>query len=492
MSNKLKVLLLENDPTDAVIVALELRNIATVDVALSGKMFKEMLVEKWDVVVADLALPDIKGTEAIQFAREKYPDIPVIIATGSVSAKEADAACNYGASRFLLKGVDGVPGLARAVIEAHEKHLLVQENQMLNQKTIRQSRNEIQGTLAAAAAHDINNFLGAIIMGIGMVRHNPTGCEKVLDSMEAAAKKGASMVQQMMAFGKGASGTSFKVTTAEDILAEIERMIRYPAKESNVRLSIRTEVGTASVKCDVIQINTVLINMCTNAVQAMPGGGDLSLEARNVLLNDPPLEGSYVCFTVKDTGHGIPEDVLPRIFDPYFSTKGDKGTGLGLALVKSILESHNGGVDVKTDATGTTFYVYLPVHRQEAEKRKEEFDGEGAVVVLVDDEEFFRSTVEVLLESANYKVLSACNGPEALSHFRSTEKISLLLSDLAMPLMCGRDLSRHLREQGFNVPTVFITGREFEEKIEPEPAAMLHKPFSREDLLSTLKRVLPK
>lgn len=478
----LKVLLLENSGDDALLIQRDLKGVATVDVAINGRMFREMLKETWDVILCDLSLPDISGEEAIRLAKATHPKTGVIIVTGSVTPHQADAACEFGASRFLMKESYGVPGLAKAIKQVHATALL--ENQ-----TMRDQRHEILGTLAAGLAHDMRNILGSVIMGIGVLRDRVDAVHwPILDAMNAAANKGADMVSQMTTFAKGANGGAFKSVTAEYLLGEVGRFMRYSTAALNIRLQVRTEVGTAQVICDPVQINTILLNMAMNAKEAMPHGGDLFLEARNSVLHEPPFVGSYVCFAVRDTGPGIPVEARDKIFDAYFTTKGSKGTGLGLAFVRPILEAHKGTVKMETGPTGTTFYVFLPVTGQSREVPREVFDGRGAKVVLVDDEEMFRSTVAMLLENANYTVLSACNGPEALAFFRAHERIDLLLSDLQMPLMCGLELSRLLHEQGFDVPTVFVTGSEGAPA--PPPAHLLHKPFTRESLLGTIQSVL--
>lgn len=483
MSAKLRVLFFEDDPNDAVLVARALRDVANVDVAIKRENFLTLINEDWDAILLDWKVHELTGEEAVAIARQKHADTPLILVTGSIDDEAAASALRLGFVDYLRK--DRLERLPHAVKEAYN-------TADLRRRAMRDQRHEIMGTLAAGLAHDMRNILGSIVMGIGVLREKLNQSDThILDAMHRAANKGTDMVAQMMTFSKGSNGTSFKNVTAEFLLGEVAGMIRYQTSSSNIRLSVRTDVGTWSVKCDPTQINTVLVNMAINAIQEMtPHGGELFLEARNTVLHEFPLEGNYVCFLIRDTGGGIPDDVLPKIFDAYFSTKGNKGTGLGLAFVKTILEAHDGAVRVNTSPQGTTFHIFLPAYRSEPEIQKQTFDGKGAVIVLVDDEEMFRSTVAMLLESANYKVLPACNGPEAMSLFRSTEHIDLLLSDIGLPIMCGLELSRHLSEQGFKVPTIFITGREFEEQIEHEPHALLHKPFTREEILSMIRRVL--
>jgi len=494
-ADKIKVVLLENDGNDAMLVMRELRGVAIVDVAVNGVEFRKLLNEKTDVVVVDLALPDITGQEAIRLSRGLHPFTPVIILTGSVGPREADLACDAGASRFFLK--DSLIGLPRAITQAHrqsrqaeELDRQAKEVERLKAQAMRNQRHEAVGALTSAICHDINNTLSSVVMGIGLLRGrvNPSDVH-IVDSMWNAANKGAGLVQQMMTFSKGSNGVALKNVTPDTLLGEVGNMIRYKASASNVQLSVRTEVGTSNIKCDSTQINTLLVNMAINAIYAMqPGGGKLSIEAQNKTLQQPA--GDYVCISVRDSGPGIPEDIIDKVWEPYFTTKGSEGTGLGLAMVKPILEAHGGFVAVETGSNGTTFNIYLPIFVQEAERPKIEFKGNGEVIVLVDDEEGLRCLMTEMLEQANYKVLSACNGPEALNFFRSAEKVDLLISDLALPIFCGRELVRNLHAQGFHPITIFITGREFEEPIEPEPAAMIFKPFTKDQLLEAIQRVL--
>lgn len=512
--SKLRVLLLENDANDAFIVQRELRDVATVDVAITGQMFREMLHEKWDCVLCDLALPDIQGTEAIQLAKSTHQDTPVIIITGAVSAKEADEACNAGAARFFMKSVGGLPGLARAVVQAHEmaqlQHQLVKDNRM-----------EILGHTTAGFTHDLNNILHIVVNGPDILRRElshyrllklpegqtselPESMERILGAMESSGRRGADMSRQITTFVRGSNGSSLKIVKPEFILTELGKLLR-DSFPKNIRLSFLTLPGTSGFKCDATQIEQLLMNLAVNARDAMPHGGDLTVLAQNVkfgigqpsTLNPQPatsLTGDYVMIEVRDTGTGIKPQILERIFEPFFTTKEiGKGTGLGLSMAKKIASDHHGDIDVRTGPEGTSFYVYLPQAKTETHaqtiKRAEAFNGQGRVVLVVDDEAHMRMFLEMHLRDSNYRPLIASSGMEAISYFRSNQNIAIILTDVGMPVMSGIDLADFLRAQPFDLPIIFLTGATDMKTFNPAPDAVLEKPFTREDLLSTIARL---
>ncbi len=482
---KIKILAVENDPTDAMLLARQLKDMASVDVAIDGDAFRELVKEPFDIILLDWNVPKLTGPEAIKIAKEYQPGTPVILVTGSLDFKTAVDALRLGMFDCHLK--DELEKLPHSILQA-------MEFRQMKTREIRSQKDEVIASLSACVSHDVNNFLGTIIMGVEVLRDRKISPEKqlqVLDSMDLAAKKGASLVKSMTTFAKGANGALFKIASADSLLTEVDRMIRYVVESANVRLTIRAGKSTSSVRCDTVQIINILVNISLNGMQSMtPNGGDLFIEAKNVVLDDPPLEGNYVCISIRDTDGGIPDEILESIWTPYFSTKGAKGTGLGLARVKSILEAHNGGVRVKTGSNGTEFLIYLPVTQTTEVKTEEIFDGKGAVIVLADDEQTFRDLVKQSLEDANYKVLAACNGLEAMSFFRTEGKVDLLLSDIGLPHMSGVELLSALRAQGYSTPAVLMSGREFEAKLDPEPQAFIHKPFTHDSLLSTLRDVL--
>jgi signal transduction histidine kinase len=482
MKKPLRTLFLEDDPDDAEMVGAKLAGLVDLTVCNSASKLLAALKQQWDIVLVDQKLPGIDGTEAIRMVKKSQPETPVILVTGSIGDHEAAvAAMKAGASDYILK--DRIERLRMAVEHAHENHKRILEKN-LNQRL------ELLGELSAGLAHDINNILGVILSGIDMVRRRivPQD-ERILDMMEGASKRGAEILQQMLAFARGNEGGAFHVVAAEFLMTEISQMLRgtFPV---NVRVKVETAIGTAQVRCDAAQINAALLNLCINARDAMPNGGQLTITTQNVSLHSDAelgLDGKYVCVSVRDTGVGISDAALPLIFQPFFTTKPKgKGTGLGLSMVKSLIEAHGGGVTVQSDPHGSTFNIYLPVATA---VDAQEFDGDGKLVLLVDDEPVLRTWMRLFMESANYRVVEAASGPEALSAFLKHEGIAVLVSDIGLPLMDGYELAKALRELEPALPVLFVTGLASGGRAHG-PDTSLQKPFSSALLLEELRRIL--
>lgn len=448
-----------------------------------------------DIILLDLRLQDLAGEQALEMARRLKPDTPIIVLTGSIGDDQAaTVAVQYGAADYLIK--DRRARLKQAIQTAHERH-----DQKLALDKLKGL--DLLHTLAAGVGHDLNNILGTIVAAAQLLTLGKEATseeerieaerakEKALNLIVSSAMRGGEMVKQMMVVARGGENSPYRSVTAEYLLTEIGQMLREKAFSTIVRSPpAKIDVGTWRVRCDSTRIYQVLLNLCVNARDAMPDGGELHLSAYNVTKRKDRdgYDGNFVCFTVSDTGKGIPEEVLPKIFDAFFTTK-KNGRGIGLHIVTETLKDHGGHIDVKTSPHGTTFYVYLPA--DQPQKPKPKFDGGGKTIVLVDDDRFFLTAIQMHLEAVNYRVLPAGNGPEALNHFRSEQKIDLLLTDLTMPIMCGRELVRNLRSMNFNLPVIFMSGIDAEIPGELEAAAVLKKPIPIPDLLETLKRVSP-
>lgn len=475
----LKVIFMEDSPDDGLFISRKLKEVATVMVCATGPEFQEQLKSHWDVILVDYHLHGITGDEAIQMSRKMQPEIPVIIVTGSIHDEEASAVCRSGAVDFVLK--DRPERLPMAVSNAHE-------NRMLRVKQSREQRLELLGDLSAGVAHDMNNLLGVMLGGVDLVRRNVKPADrKILDMLESTCQKGAELMKQMMAFARGNDSGAYKSVSSKYLVGEIDSMLRstFP---SNIRLVVNTAAGTAQLFCNESAINQVLLNLAVNARDAMtPNGGELWISAQNTTLP----AGKFVCVTVKDTGKGISKAELPHIFEPFFTTKGKKGTGLGLSLVKQIIEAHAGTVEVSSSKKGTEFQIFLPV-ATDAEKTTEDFDGTGRTVLLVDDTDFIRTWIKLLLEENNYTVIEANCGVEAMHLFLTRqEAIDVLVTDVAMPLMSGPELARSCRDLVPNLRVIYVTGLDSGGVPRvPKASATLQKPFTAKTLLKTLNQVV--
>ena len=260
-----------------------------------------------------------------------------------------------------------------------------------------------------------------------------------------------------------------------------------------------------SVAGDATQLHQVLLNLCVNARDAMPEGGQLILSAENIELdglfaqaNPEAKAGRYVLLTVADTGTGIPPDIQERIFDPFFTTKAPgQGTGLGLATVQNIARSHGGFIEVASDmGKGTQFKVFLPALETQAADAPAARPGalprgQGELVLVVDDEAIVRQIIQRILQDNGYKVLVAGGGNEALCLCAQHGlEVKAVVSDMDMPPPAGRAVIRAFRQTNPKVKIVSISGHPRVEDSELDVDVFLAKPFTAHQLLETLRQVL--
>jgi len=375
---------------------------------------------------------------------------------------------------------------------------------------MRAQRMESIGALAGGVAHDLNNILAPILMSIETLKATSenAGTVNILDSIEASAKRGAYIVRQLLSFARGLEGQRVEIRP-QVLLDDLERLLRdtFP---KDIRLDFRVPKSGWPLLGDPTQIHQILLNLCLNARDAMPGGGSLTVTVTNCAFDADdlakPLEadaGRYVNFSVSDSGQGIPHDVLPRIFEPFFTTKDfNKGTGLGLSTVMAIVKSHNGFLNVSSEpGQGTTFAVYLPAPEFTAETRKEPPEepvlprGKGETVLIVDDEASILAVTTHTLETFGYRTLSASNGAEALAIYAQFEgEIAAVLTDMAMPVMDGATTIRGLMQINPAIRIIASSGLTANGKIAKAPEAgtkhFLAKPYTAGMLLKTLRDTL--
>ncbi len=379
----------------------------------------------------------------------------------------------------------------------------VTEQRKLEAQFLRAQRMESIGTLASGVAHDLNNILAPIMMSVPLLR-GPLSAESregIISTIEMSAERGAQIVKQVLAFGRGLEGER-KPMSVRASISELAKIMRETFPKD-----IRVETSTAAdlwlVFGDPTQIHQVLLNLCVNARDAMPSGGRLRLKVRNLEVDahyaaivSELKPGRYVLVEVQDDGTGIPPEIVDRIFDPFFTTKGvGKGTGLGLSTVLGIVKSHGGAVQVNTEpGKGTTFSVYLPAAPEEAVEGGGASalellpHGNGEVILVVDDEATIRGAAKTVLNAHGYQVLTASDGTEALAIFAAQAgRIAAVITDLMMPFMDGIALIRALRKMQPNVPIAASTGLgdkpQLAELRSLGVAPLLNKPYGADALL---------
>ncbi len=376
---------------------------------------------------------------------------------------------------------------------------------LLEHQVVRSQRLEAVGTLAAGVAHDLNNILTPISVAAGMLKgqlHNASDVE-LAAMIETSAVRGGDIVKQLLAFSRGIESARGPVQPRH-ILREVRKLIAETFPR-NVEIRLAAPNDLWPIDADATQLHQVVLNLCVNARDAMPEGGTLFLAASNEELDahDPRLEpnqapGRFVAFSVADTGTGIPPDVLPHIFDPFYTTKAEGlGTGLGLSTVLGIVRSHGGFLKADTEiGQGTTFRVYWPAQQNLATEPQPlpmpTVSGTGELVLVVDDEKTVRTAVQMCLRADGYRVLTAPDGAAALALFlKHRHEIDLVLTDVMMPVMDGWRLAWEIRAIGDRIPIVASSGLESPRA----PSAglisrLLPKPYDMRELLHVVAAVL--
>lgn len=339
----------------------------------------------------------------------------------------------------------------------------------------RAQRMESLGTLAGGIAHDLNNVLTPILMSVQLLESDENDPEKreLLATMETAVKRGAEMIRQVLTFARGVEGR--RVTVDVDQLLDELVAVSRDALPRSIALDVQRSTPLPSTVGDPTQLLQVLVNLVTNAKDAMEGEGRLLISAGRLEIEDeysstihaaPP--GEYIAIAVEDDGHGMSADVVAKIFEPFFTTKAPgKGTGLGLATSLAIMHSHGGFMKVYSELdSGTRFVIGLPVIAESVdaapappEARTPLPTGEGELVLVVDDDETIRLVTCRTLEANGYRTLSAAHGREAIELIESGwHDVDLVLTDMMMPVMDGAATSAYLEEHHPGIPIIAASG----------------------------------
>jgi PAS domain S-box-containing protein len=375
---------------------------------------------------------------------------------------------------------------------------------------LRQSQKmEAIGTLAGGIAHDFNNILGAIL-GYGELAHQQSAegsaLRRYLDNVLHAAERAKSLVDRILGFSR--SGLGERVPVNVQAITEETLELLAASLPAGIRLEQKLLGGHAAVIGDATQLHQVVMNLCTNALHAMENGGVLSVVLERIDLQEPRTlsrgilaPGAHLRLTVSDTGNGIPPEVFERMFDPFFTTKGvGEGTGLGLSVVHGIVTDLGGAIEITTrSGHGTTFDIWLPIRGEtddSSDERVRELPrGQGAVVMIVDDEPALVALAEEMLAELGYEPVGFQSSVSALQAFRDDpQRFDLILTDEAMPDLVGTELAREIRQVAPAVPIVLMSGYGGSQLVQRAAAIgineVLRKPLQRRDLAESLARVL--
>lgn len=385
----------------------------------------------------------------------------------------------------------------------------ITEQKMTEEHLFRAQRMESIGTLAGGIAHDLNNILSPVMLGVDMLRLRDPDTETArwLDIIKENAERGADLVKQVLTFARGMAGDRVTVQLKHIIKDFVGTLKETLPRTIDVKFDIEPELGTISA--DPTQMHQVLMNICINARDAMPTGGTLKIVAKNVSIDEnfarmniDAKPGDFVLLSISDTGTGMTREVVSRIFDPFFTTKEiGKGTGLGLSTTLTIVKSHGGFLDVYSEPDrGSQFSVYLPsantpetIDRVDSEDRPITMRNE--LILVVDDEANIRIVTQATLEALGYRTMLASDGTEGVAAYaRHGDEISAVLTDLAMPYMDGEALIRALKKINPDVKIIAMSGLMSAEQTAElrnlKVEAFLSKPFTAGTLFRTVSEML--
>jgi two-component system cell cycle sensor histidine kinase/response regulator CckA len=437
-----------------------------------------------------------------QMIARRFADEPNTPCSLEILAKDGRKVVLEVSPRLVLKDGQavGVQGIARDVTQ--RRHL---EEQLAHAQ-----RMEAIGHLAGGVAHDFNNLL-TVVTGYSELMLRRLGAEspvrQEIEQIKKAGERATTLTRQLLAFSRKQM-LQPRVLDLNAVLSDVERLLRRLIGE-NIQLTMVLGPDLKRVKADPGQMEQIIMNLAVNARDAMPQGGMLTVGTANVVLDEDYASqhvdvqpGQYVMLAVSDTGIGMDDHIRSHIFEPFFTTKvKGKGTGMGLSTVYGIVKQSGGYIWVYSEPNqGSTFKIYLPrvddpIETQEAANLADELPTGAETVLLVEDEEAVRSLVCRVLRASGYTVLESLNPADALRMAREhPDPIHLLLTDVVMPQMSGREVANHVIVLRPSTKVLFISGYTDDAIVhhgvlDPK-TAFLHKPFSPDDLARKVREVL--
>lgn len=435
--------------------------------------------QAWDIVISDYEMPNFGGFEALQLLKESGQDLPFILISAVVSEETAVAAMKAGAHDYIMKRnlARLAPAIERELREAQTRRARKAAEAALRQseEQLRQVQKiEAVGRLAAGVAHDFNNILTAI-MGHSELLIRQLDADdprrKNAEQIEKVAHLAAGLTRQLLIFSRK-QVIEPRVLNLNAVILDIKKMLCRLIGE-DIEFCTLLDPAAGHIKADPGQIEQVIMNLAVNARDAMPGGGKLTVTTANTTLdknhlnNFPDMDaGGYVMLAIADTGTGMSEEVKAHLFEPFFTTKpSGKGTGLGLATCFGIVKQNTGHINVHSElGSGTTFKIYFPQVQSAIEPLRVRnlptgVAGGNETVLLVEDEPVVRELAVATLREKGYTVVEAVNGEEGLRLARQHDgKIDLVLTDVVMPVMSGKEMADALRASHPDTKVLFTSG----------------------------------
>ncbi len=461
----------------------------------------------WDLVVSDHSMPGFSGTAALRIVRERGFDVPFIFVSGTIGEDTAVEAMRLGANDYVMKGSSArlLPAIRRELDDIARRR----QHKSAEQRMRQLEKFEAIGRLAGGIAHDFNNVLGAVLgwaeLGITEAPAD-SHTARYFHKIREQSQRAAGLTRQLLAFARRQILQPKNIELNELIIETVALLRRVIGEHIDVNMILPPE---SQVVCaDPSQIEQVLMNLCLNARDAMPNGGQLTIETQPAELDNEYCKlysyvrpGKYVKLSISDTGIGMDEATVERIFEPFFTTKDvGKGTGLGLATALGIVKQHEGSIEVQSElGKGTAFHVYLPASSGIPASRESVGDsrvrGGTETILVAEDNDGMRQMMRETLESLGYRVLLAEDGEQAVEKFNlHRQAISLTVLDVLMPKLDGYAAYSQMSEISPGLPVIFISGYSEQRPLPPSSvstnACLLQKPFNSKMLGLRIRELL--
>ena len=473
------------------------------DLALS----EALTGSSWDVIIGGNVDSHFGLMDALKAIQERGLDIPLLVFCDELKEDNVSKVMVAGAKDCITK--EGVarllPVIEREIQEAQNR----KKHRQLEEQCRHAEKMEVLGRLAGGVAHDFNNLLTTILGNVTFLmagsQENPHWKED-LEEIKKAAQRAASLTGQLLAFTRRQVFQP-KILDLNFEIQNVEKILRRTIGE-DINIQIDLAPGLYFVYVDSGHIQQILMNLAVNAKDAMPKGGTLRIQTKNIdfkqgasLHNFEIPKGEYVLMTISDTGIGMEEELRAHVFEPFFMSQDRKiDTGLGLATVYGIVKQNGGFINCESSlGRGTSFHIYFPrgnFQLEEGKKDKPQVASKAAAktVLLLDDEKSVRQLTARMLKMAGYSVFEAASVSEARKILElEKEPVQLLLSDVVLPDQNGIDFAKTLCSLYPDLKVVFMSGyldREFGDFKIDENVAFLQKPFSQEDLLKKISQAL--
>lgn len=401
----------------------------------------------------------------------------------------------------------------RSIKVCFVKDISDMEKARIEQEKLKTQLEQVQkleaiGRLAGGVAHDLNNLLTPILGYTGLLANNeeiPEPAKEKLTQIGKAADGAKDLVKQLLAFSRK-QVLEYKPLDLGQLVEDFSTLLRRTIRE-NIELIIKESPGNKPIVADQGQIEQVLMNLVVNASDAMPEGGQLTIETQLpeagtsfIGVHPEITPGRYIILSVSDTGEGMDEETVSKVFEPFFSTKGDLGTGLGLATVYGIVKQHKGHIWVYSEpGMGTVFKIFLPISEQvqKAEKvaeRRQPVDRGQETILLVEDNDAVRHAIAAILRENGYTLFEANDGASALKLVSEGIGCTLLLTDVIMPDMNGKQLFESISEQLPSLRVLYMSGYMDDiivhHGVLEEGIEFIQKPFNAQRILQKVRKVL--